>query len=113
MPAKKVIKKLENPSFARLSPLAKGRVIGLREAGHDRADIADRVRKKDSTSPCLQTVDGILARFKEDPAWDGVEERTAGGRPRSARRSALLRLDIKVTSRSHPGHNQVTSRSCK
>ena len=83
MPGMKVCKKRKDPSFARLSPLAKGRVIGLREAGHHRADIADRVRKKDGNSPSLQTVDGILARFKKDAAWDGVEERTAGGRPRN------------------------------
>ena len=38
MPGMKVCKKRKDPSFARLSPLAKGRVIGLREAGHDRAD---------------------------------------------------------------------------
>ena len=38
MPGMKLCKKRKDPSFARLSPLAKGRVIGLREAGHDRAD---------------------------------------------------------------------------
>jgi len=34
-------------SFARLSPLAKGRIIGLREAGVKRPEIRKRVKKKD------------------------------------------------------------------
>jgi transposase len=69
-------------SFARLSPLAKGRIVGLREAGTKRADIVKIVKKKDGRSPSLQSVDDVLRRFGEDPEWDGLEERTAGGRPR-------------------------------
>ena len=68
-------------SFARLSPLAKGRIIGLREAGVKRPEIQKRVRKKDGKRPSLQSVDGVLERYEQEPEWDGVEVRTAGGRP--------------------------------
>ena len=70
---------MKQPSFARLSPLAKGRIIGLREAGTERSDIVKQVKKKDGSAPCLRTVDTVLGRFEEDPEWDGVEDRTAGG----------------------------------
>ena len=83
MPVQKVKKNsLKKPSYARLSPLAKGRVIGLREAGTERQEIRKKVLKKDGKKPSIGTVDGILARFEEDPDWDGCEDRTAGGRPR-------------------------------
>ena len=81
MPAIKVTKKSKASSFARLSPLAKGRIIGMRERGAERADIAKKVKKTDGTSPSVQTVDSVLQRFKQEPEWDGREERTAGGRP--------------------------------
>ena len=35
-------------SFARLSPLAKGRIVGMRQAGMKREDIRKKVRKKAS-----------------------------------------------------------------
>ena len=69
-------------SFARLSPLAKDRICGMREAGWKRADISKQVKKNDGKRPCLQAVDGVLKKFEEDPEWDGCEERTEGGRPR-------------------------------
>ena len=69
--------------FARLSPLAKGRIIGLREKGEKRSVIRNKVRKKDGKKPSIGTVDQVLAHFEEDLEWDGLEERTAGGRPRA------------------------------
>ena len=72
----KAMKKTKNPSFARLSPLAKGRIIGLRQAGTKRGDIIKQVRKKVGQPPSLTTVDDVLERFKDDPEWDGVEDRT-------------------------------------
>ena len=71
MPAIKVMKKTKKPSFARLTPLAKGRIVGLREVGTERKNIVQRVKKKDGKSPSLQAVDNVLQRFKEDPEWDG------------------------------------------
>ena len=38
------------PSYARLTSLAKGRIIGMREAGMDRKWIADQVRKTDGVA---------------------------------------------------------------
>ena len=69
------------PSFARLSPLAKGRIVGLREAGLERRDIVKLVKKKDGKKPSLYTVDAVLDRYRKNPDWDGLEHRTAGGRP--------------------------------
>ena len=54
----------------------------MRETGAERAEIAGVVKKKDGASPSVQTVDGILQRFKDEPDLDGTEDRTAGGRPR-------------------------------
>ena len=52
MPVLKVMKTIgKKPSFARLSPLAKGRVIGLGEAGTERKDIAERVKKMTASHP--------------------------------------------------------------
>ena len=68
-------------SYARLTTLAKGRIIGLREEGVERQDIADRVRKHDGVSPSLRAIDDIYSRFLEDPDWIDDPGR-AGGRPR-------------------------------
>ena len=75
-------KSLKTPSFARLSPLAKGCIVGMREAGTERKAIAKQVKKKDGKSPSIGAVDNVLERFKEQPDWDGLEEREAGGLPR-------------------------------
>ena len=83
MPVRKAMKKgVRKASFARLSPLAKGRIIGMREAGIERKAIAKQVKKKDGKSPSMVSVDNVLDRFKDQPDWDGLEEREAGGRPR-------------------------------
>ena len=74
VPALKVMKKPKTPSLARLSPLAKGRIVGLREAGTERDDSVKQVRKKDGKSPLLKAVDKVLQRFEEDPEWDGLED---------------------------------------
>ena len=79
---KTVMKGCKKPSFARLSPLAKGRIIGMREQGAQRTDIAKKVEKKDGSPPSLKTIDNVLDRFEQEPDWGGCEERTAGGRPR-------------------------------
>jgi hypothetical protein len=41
--------------------LAKGRIIGSREAGVERRDITKRVKKKDGKKPSLNTVFFLLA----------------------------------------------------
>ena len=82
-------------SFARLTPSAKARIIGLREEGEKRSVIRRTVRKKDSKKPSIWLVDQILARFeKEGSEWDGVEDRTSGGpwyiRCRRGRRIVMI-----------------------
>ena len=62
--------------------MAKGRIIGLRQAGTRRHEIKKKVKKTDGKSPSLQAIDGVLQRFEDDPEWDGCEDRSAGGRPR-------------------------------
>ena len=78
MPVHKVMKKFMKLSFARLSPLAKGRIVGMREKGAERAEIMQRVKKQDGKSPSLKTVVLILQRFDDDPDWDGVEDWSFG-----------------------------------
>ena len=73
---------MKKSSFARLSPLAKGRIIGMREVGTERKAIVKQVKKKDGKFPFIKAVDNVLDRFKEQPDWEGLEERHAGGRPR-------------------------------
>ena len=101
MPGRKVHKQtLKTPSYARLTPLAKGRIIGLREKGAGRKEIASKVLKKDGSQSSLKTIDNVLSRFADDPEWDGCEDRTAGGRPRvltaqqEARIKDILRKDV-------------------
>ena len=57
-------------SYARLTSLAKGRIIGMREAGMDGKRIADQVHKTDGVAPSLRTIDRLYARFLEDPGMD-------------------------------------------
>jgi len=102
------MKKLKKPSFARLSPLAKGRIVGLREAGTERDGIVKQVQKKDGKSPSLKAVDNVLQRFKEVPLAFQAHSRIPQPSCRLSQPG-----HIQVTSRSHPGHIQVTSRSCK
>ena len=106
-----VMKKPKAPSYARLSPLAKGRIVGLREAGTRRDDIAEMVKKNDGSSPSLITVDTVLQQFEADPQWSGVEDRTAGGRPQdgttvqAAKIKKILLRDVGkfVVSATHVG----------
>ena len=82
---------------------------GMREKGAERAEIAGVVKKKDGTSPSVQTVDSILQRLKEAPEGNGREDRIAGGRPRdvaakqlkSIRRSLLRDVGKHVGSATY------------
>ena len=104
------MKKPKAPSYARLNPLAKGRIVGLREAGTRRDDIAKMAKQKDGSSPSLITVDTVLQQFEADPQWY-VEDRTAGGRPRNvttvqtAKIKKILLRDVGkfVVSATHVG----------
>jgi len=40
------------------------------------------VKKKNGGRPCLQAVDAVLKKFREDTDWDGLDSHVAGGRPR-------------------------------
>ena len=50
---------MKGPSFSRLSPLAKGRIVGLREAGVERRHIRKKVKKKDGKKLSLRTIDNV------------------------------------------------------
>ena len=64
----------------------------MRQEGAKREDIALEVQRKDGSSPSLCTVDAVVARFEKDPEWDGCEERTAGGRPRTLTEEQLKKI---------------------
>ena len=97
-------------SFARLSPLAKGRIIGMREQGAKREVIQKLVKKKDGTAASLRTIDSVLERFNQDPLWDGTEQREAGYF-QPAKRLRALAPQPQFTSRVHPDHIRITSGS--
>jgi transposase len=75
-------KQSQKVSFARLTTLAKGRIIGLRQAGVEIKEVADRVRKTDGTSPSARAIYEIYTHFLTNDKWDGEPSR-AGGRPRA------------------------------
>ena len=50
---------MKGSSLSRLSPLAKGRIVGLREAGMERRHIRTKVKKKDGKKPSLRTIDNV------------------------------------------------------
>jgi hypothetical protein len=77
----KHLKKPAAATYARLSPLARGRIIGMREAGAERSVVADTVRKTDGSPADLKAISYTYKRFKEDPEYDGTDS-SAGGRPR-------------------------------
>ena len=74
-------KKSRSISYARLSTLAKGRILGLLEAGTPQADVVKAVRKKDGSFPSSRAVRAVRDQFRKDPSWEGEPSRS-GGRPR-------------------------------
>ena len=69
-------------SFARFSPLARGRIVGKAEEGAPRSRIRKEVLKKDGKRAKLRAIDAVIARIRADPNWDGRDS-SAGGRPRA------------------------------
>ena len=89
MPVREAMKTgVRKVSFACLSPLAKGRIIGMREAGGYREEGHRQTRKEKMASLLpwwLWT--NVLERFNDQPDWDGLEKREAGGDGTMARGS--------------------------
>ena len=97
-------------TYARLSPLAKGRLIGLYESGLKRSDVLEQVHKKDGTSAGVRTLSRIVKRFQDDPEWDGVEHRDAGGRPRDvteAQEKKILKILVRDVGKCVVSANYV------
>ena len=69
--AKSAMRRQTKPSFCRLTPAMRNRIIGMKLAGAARSDMCDQVRKTDGQPPTLKSVDTILAHFAADPDWDG------------------------------------------
>ena len=68
------------------------------------------MRKKDGTKPTLRAVDGVLAKKKRQPQWQG-DDSSAGGRPRSltlSQAQQLLQLVFKER-----GKARVTVSYCR
>ena len=79
-------------SSARFSAFARGRVVGMADAGATRAEIRDAVRKTDGASASCRAIDAIVAHGRAGGGYDGSNS-SAGGRPQalSAREVACLR----------------------
>jgi hypothetical protein len=54
---------VKGPSFARLTPWAKGRIIGERDRGVSRPEIRRSVRKRDGSKPLLTAIDNAFWAF--------------------------------------------------
>ena len=97
-------------SFARFSPFARGRIVGMAEAGAPRKSIRDTVRKKDGKKTNLRAIDGVLAHARKDSAWNGGDSR-GGGRPQELAASEVLKL--RKLMQDEVGLAKVTVSYCK
>ena len=82
----------------------------MRKAGKARGDIVEEVTKKDGSCPSLRAVDGLLAKSRAEPEWDGTDSR-AGGRPREL--SKKERSELRKLVFSERGKAVVTAPFCK
>ena len=73
---------LSKMTFARLSPAARNRIIGMRIAGAPRDTIRKTIRKSDGSTASLRAIDGVWDKFQQTPDWEGTDS-AAGGRPRA------------------------------
>ena len=81
-------------TFARFTPAARNRIIGMRLAGAGREKIRDTIRKTDGNKANIRAVDEVLSNYEQDPEYDG-ENVASGGRPRSLtthQEQAILRV---------------------
>ena len=58
-------------SCARLSVFARGRVVGMADAGAERRDIREKGRKTNGERANIRAIDAILAHAREDSVYDG------------------------------------------
>ena len=72
---------MPQPSFARFTPFARGKIVGKAEEGVPSARIRMSVLKKDGTLGSQRAIQHVVAKDKADPEWEGVDS-SAGGRPR-------------------------------
>ncbi len=96
--------------YARLTPFARGQMVGLDKAGVPVPRIRKLVLKKDGKRPSERSVFGVLAKAAAEPDWDGKDS-SAGGRPPAlseATKKALV--DLVVEER---GSYVVTAPFCQ
>ena len=67
-------------SFARLSPFARGKIVGKASEGAPAGRIRKQVRKKDGKMCSARAIRSLVKKAREDPSYDGIDS-SAGGRP--------------------------------
>ena len=69
-------------TFARFTPAARNRTIGIRLAGAERENIRNTILKSDGQKGNLRAIDQVLSNYEQDPDYD-ANNISSGGRPRS------------------------------
>ena len=67
-------------SFARLSPFARGKIVGKASEGAPAGRIRKQVRKKDGKMCSARAIRSLVKKAREDPSYDGIDS-SAGGWP--------------------------------
>ena len=75
-----VMKRKLKASRARLDVWTRGVIWGMHLGGMKRSDMLKHVKKKDGSPLRLNTLDTVISKKTESPAWRG-EDSVAGGRP--------------------------------
>ena len=63
------VRKTIGNSFARLTPAARNRIIGMALASAPKSEMRDKVRKTDGLPPSLRAIDDLLTIVRDDPEW--------------------------------------------
>jgi hypothetical protein len=65
------VRKTIGNSFARLTPAARNRIIGMALASAPKSEMRDKVRKTDGLPPSLRAIDDdVFVTVRDNPEWD-------------------------------------------
>ena len=95
-------------SYARISPYLRGAIYALYVAGWSYRDILNEIEKPDESHPCIGTIGCVVKKAEAAGSflWDGCDDKTSTGRPRSTS-TALDKAIVKLVFK-HRGSAKVT-----
>ena len=97
-------------SYARLTPFARGKVVGMSLAGARHSKIRNTVRKTDGNRAGHRAIKAIVAHARDDPNYEG-ENSSAGGRPQELSPEEVCQL--KQLVQEEVGIAVVTAKYCQ